>query len=265
MNDAFQVLLAALIDSFRPKMLMLTLVSVAAALIFWIVIIWLSVDPILSLAISTLSWMGFEMGIPSSEEFFLLTWIKAILVPLTVFGLLWPIVAGSAVLLAGLYVTPTVVKYLSAKDFPHLARQGESGMVMSVWVTLKAVVIFLLGWIVTLPLWLIPGMAFVLPLLLTAYLLIAVMRFDALSEHATKAEFKQIKKRDSTPAWLIGISCAFLSFVPPILLIMPVLSALAFTRYYMQSLDELRKANSSQSSGPSVELSNDTFTTKLIN
>jgi uncharacterized membrane protein len=108
-------------------------------------------------------------------------------------------------------------------------------------------------------------MEFVLPLLLTAYLLIAVMRFDALSEHATKAEFKQIKKRDSTPAWLIGISCAFLSFVPPILLIMPVLSALAFTRYYMQSLDELRKANSSQSSGPSVELSNDTFTTKLIN
>lgn len=240
MNDAFQVLLNALIDSFRPKMLMLTLLSVAAALIFWLVIIWLSVDPIMSLAMSTLGWMGFDMGIPAGEEFFMLTWFKAILVPLTVFGLLWPIVASSAVLLAGLYVTPTVLKYLSKKDFPHLARQGESGVVMSVWVTLKAVIVFLVGWIVTLPLWLIPGMAFVLPLLLTAYLLIAVMRFDALSDHATREEFKRIKKQDSTSAWLIGIFCAFLSFVPPILLIMPVLSALAFTRYYLQALENLR-------------------------
>ncbi|MFN7505129.1 MAG: hypothetical protein ACK5Q1_06165, partial [Limnobacter sp.] len=56
----------------------------------------------------------------------------------------------------------------------------------------------------------------------------------------TKLEMKEIKKRDSTSAWLIGLVCACLSFIPPILLIMPVMSALAFTRHYMVVLQQVR-------------------------
>lgn len=241
--NAIDILLKSLMDSFRPKMLALTLISVAAATIFWLVILWLSIDPLVSLAMSALSFIGFDMTVPAGSDFFLLGVLKTILVPLTVFGFLWPIVASSAVLLAGLYVTPPVVKYLAARDYPELKRSGESGSMMGLWVTVKAVIIFIVGWIVTLPLWLIPGMAFVLPLLLTAYLLIAVMRFDALVEHATKKEMKLIKKRDSSSAWLIGLVCAFLSFVPPILLIMPVMSALAFTHHYLGNLSQLRGSN----------------------
>lgn len=237
-----EILFKAALDSFRPRMLALTLVSVAAAVIFWLVILWLSIDPLWSLALSALSYIGFDMAVPAADEFFLLGALKAVLVPLTVFGFLWPIVASSAVLLAGLYVTPPVVKYLSKRDFPELQEKGEAGTIAGLWVTLKAVVIFLIGWIVTLPLWLIPGMALVLPILLTAYLLIAVMRFDALVEHATKQEMKLIKKRDSSSAWLIGIVCAVLSFIPPILLIMPVMSALAFTHHYLGNLQNMRSS-----------------------
>ena len=69
----------------------------------------------------------------------------------------------------------------------------------------------------------------------------AVMRFDSLAGHATKLEIKEIRRRDSTSAWLIGLVCAFLSFIPPILLIMPVMSALAFTRHYMGALAHVRQ------------------------
>ena len=79
-------------------------------------------------------------------------------------------------LLAGLYVTPPVVNYLTEREFQGIEKKGDSGMVMSLWVTLKAVVIFLIAWVVTLPLWLIPGMAFVLPILLTAYLLMRIKK-----------------------------------------------------------------------------------------
>ncbi|WP_334119450.1 EI24 domain-containing protein [Limnobacter sp.] len=242
MNNALSILVNALVDSFRPKMLMLTLASVAIASVFWLVVIWLSIDPLVNAAMWVLSYLGLDFSaeaVSTDAEF--LGWLKFILVPLAVFGLLWPIVATSAVLLAGLYVTPPVVNYLTDKEFQGIEKKGDSGMVMSLWVTLKAVVIFLVAWIVTLPLWLIPGMAFVLPVLLTAYLLMVVMRFDSLAGHATKLEIKEIRKRDSTSAWLIGLVCAFLSFIPPILLIMPVMSALAFTRHYMGTLVQVRE------------------------
>lgn len=241
MNNAISVLFHALVDSFRPKMLMLTLASVAVASVFWLVLIWFSIDPLMNAAMWVLSYLGLDFSAEAvSTDAAFLGWLKFILVPLAVFGLLWPLVATSAVLLAGLYVTPPVVNYLTDKEFQGIDKKGDSGTVMSLWVTLKAVVIFLIAWIVTLPLWLIPGMAFVLPVLLTAYLLMAVMRFDSLAGHATKLEIKEIRKRDSTSAWLIGLVCAFLSFIPPILLIMPVMSALAFTRHYMAALVQVR-------------------------
>lgn len=241
MNQALSILLNAFIDSFRPKMLMLTLVSVAIASVFWLVVIWLSIEPLVKAATWALAYVGLDFSaeaLAGDAQF--MSWLKLIVVPLAVFGLLWPIVATSAVLLAGLYVTPPVVSYLTDREFKGLSRKGESGMLLGLWVTVKAVLVFLLAWVLTLPLWLIPGMAFVLPILLTAYLLMSVMRFDALAAHATKPEMQELKKQDSTSAWLIGLVCAFLSFVPPILLIMPVMSALAFTRYYMSGLQTLR-------------------------
>ena len=242
MNNAMSILFNALVDSFRPKMLMLTLVSVAIASVFWLVIIWLSIDPLVSAATWALGYLGFDFSaVALATDAAFMGWLKFILVPLAVFGLLWPIVATSAVLLAGLYVTPPVVSYLTDKEFQGIEKKGDSGMVMSLWVTLKAVIIFLIAWIVTLPRWLIPGMAFVLPILLTAYLLMAVMRFDSLAGHATKLDIQEIRRRDITSAWLIGLVCAFLSFIPPILLIMPVMSALAFTRHYMGALAHVRQ------------------------
>ncbi len=242
MNNPMSILFHALVDSFRPKMLMLTLVSVAIASVFWLVVIWLSIDPLVNAATWLLTYLGFDFSAEAvATDSALLAWLKFILVPLLVFGFLWPVVATSAVLLAGLYVTPPVVNYLTGREFQGIEKKGDSGVVLSVWVALKAVAVFLLAWIVTLPLWLIPGVAFVLPVLLTARLLMTVMRFDALAGHATQLELKEIKKRDGTSAWLIGLVCAFLSFIPPILLIMPVMSALAFTRHYMGALAQVRK------------------------
>ncbi len=168
MNNAMSILFHALVDSFRPKMLMLTLVSVALASVFWLVVIWLSIDPLVSAATWALGYLGLDFSTAAlATDSAFMGWLKFILVPLAVFGLLWPIVATSAVLLAGLYVTPPVVNYLTEREFRGIQKKGDSGMVTSLWVTLKAVLVFLIAWLVSLPLWLIPGMAFVLPILLT--------------------------------------------------------------------------------------------------
>ena len=200
MNHAITLLSHAFVDSFRPQMLLLTLASVALAGVFWIVLIWFSIDPLAQLAINLLTNAGFDIAVPAGQDFLILSWLKAILVPLAVFGFLLPIVASSAVLLAGLYVTPPVVKYLIKKEFVRIQAKSEASLLLGFWVTFKAVFVFLMAWFITLPLWLIPSMAFVLPVVLTAWLLMTVMRFDALSEHATKIEMKQLQKRHSGSA-----------------------------------------------------------------
>jgi hypothetical protein len=235
-------LFSALVDSFRPRMLALTLISVVVALVFWFVVTWLFIEPLVNFAV----WLLLQLGLDVSSELTttytgLLGWLKFIFVPMIVFGLLWPLVATSAVLLAGLYVTPPVVNFLAEKEFQGIEKKGDTGIFMSLWVTVKSIFIFLIGWIVTLPLWLIPGMALVMPILLTAYLLMTVMRFDSLASYATKIEIKEIERREGSSSWLIALICAFLSFVPPVLVIVPVMSALAFTRHYMGILVQVRK------------------------
>lgn len=253
MNNPVANLLKALVDSFRPRLFVLTLVAVSLAAIFWIGLIWWSIDPLYALAVDLLTRLGLDMTVYAGTEPTFMTWLKFILVPLLVFGLLWPLVATSAVLLAGFYVTPAVVRYLAERDFKHLQVKGNAGFVASLWVALKSVVVFVAGWLVTLPLWLIPGMALILPVLWTAYLLISVMRFDALAYHATTDEIARLKRQDSSSVWLIGAVCAFLSFVPPILLIMPVMSAVAFTRHYLTALSQMRTPVANASAGKVID------------
>ncbi|MCQ8896095.1 EI24 domain-containing protein [Limnobacter humi] len=240
MNSAVSTLFQAFIDSFRPKMLALTLISVSIAALFWLLLIWFSVEPLYNAALALLNWLGMDMTVYAGTEPSMLSWLKFIIVPIVVFGFMWPIVATSAVLLAGLYVTPPVLNYLAQRDFSGLEKRGKNSIVRGLWVAIRATVVFLVLWVITFPLWIIPGMAFVLPIVLTAQLLLSVMRHDALADHATVDEMKLIKKGDSSGAWLIGIVCAFLSFIPPVLLIMPVMSALAFTRHYLSLLNHIR-------------------------
>ncbi|HEX4879427.1 MAG TPA: hypothetical protein VFV39_06255, partial [Limnobacter sp.] len=66
-NNAMSVLLSALVDSFRPRMLMLTLVSVALASVFWLIVIWLSVDPLVNAAMGLLSWLGLDFSLSTAS------------------------------------------------------------------------------------------------------------------------------------------------------------------------------------------------------
>lgn len=239
-NNALTVLIKAFVDSFRPQMLALTCVAVGVSVLFWIFLVWFSLGPLSELAVYLLGAMGVEVDVYPEAQSTLAGFARSVLTPMLVFGLMWPFVATLAVLLASLYATPLVVKYLGQREFAHLEKKGNAGFVRGVWVACKSVVIFLVVWILTLPLWLIPGVAFLMPILLTAYLLMTVMRFDALATHASVDEINRMTQRDTGSSWFIGLVCAFLSFIPPVLLIMPVMSALAFTRHYLQVLDEER-------------------------
>lgn len=94
--------------------------------------------------------------------------------------------------------------------------------------------------IVTLPLWLLGPLAVLLPLLLSAYLNQRLFRYDALSEHADAAEMKQIFESARGRLFLLGLLTGALYFIPPINLIAPILSALAFIHLCLAELESFR-------------------------
>ncbi|HND98430.1 MAG TPA: EI24 domain-containing protein, partial [Plasticicumulans sp.] len=63
----------------------------------------------------------------------------------------------TAMLLAAIFIVPLLVNEIGASEYPDVARAGEDSLVAATANSLVAAAGFLIGWIGTLPLWLIPG------------------------------------------------------------------------------------------------------------
>ena len=95
-------------------------------------------------------------------------------------------------------------------------------------------------WIVTLPLWFTGVGAVVLPALNAAYLNQRLFRYDALSEHASPEELREIVGGTKGRLYGLGFALALLYYVPFVNLTAPVISGLAFTHFELSELARLR-------------------------
>ncbi len=146
-----------------------------------------------------------------------------------------------AMLLTAVLVLPLMLNHLAARDYPDLARQGKENFVAATWNSVWAAVLFVIGWVVTLPLWLIPGLGLFLPLFWMAWLNRRTFAYDSLVEHATEEEWRELRKRQAMPLLLLGFATAALTHVPFLGLLAPSLSALAYIHFCLESLRRLRQ------------------------
>lgn len=162
----------------------------------------------------------------------------AVFLLLAAFGAL---VYFTALLLIALFALPKMVAIVSARDFPDLARRGERPFVASLVNTLVAGAIFLGGWLLTLPLLLLPGAVLVLPLAWAAWLNQRVFRVDTLVEHATRNELDAIVAGEKPRLYLAGLGSALAAHVPLLNLMVPAFTALVYVHLCLQALRRLRQ------------------------
>jgi hypothetical protein len=166
--------------------------------------------------------------------------LKLYLVPLLAVCILLPLSGILGLVIAAIFVMPIVLRHLDHREYKGLSRQGQHSGTVGTWNAIWVGVLFSVGWILTMPLWLIPPLAVLLPLFWWAFAYTRMLRVDAVIEHASAKERKLIWKRHNRQLWLIGGCLALLNLLPPAWLILPVFSALVFAHFSLEALRQLR-------------------------
>lgn len=151
-----------------------------------------------------------------------------------------PLVYFTALMLLAAFALPRMMSVVAASDYPDLARNGRGAFWGSVLNTLFAGLIFVAGWLLTLPLLLIPGVLLVLPIAWLAWLNQRTFRFDALAEHASPSERYAAIRDSRHQLYSAGVISAVLAHIPIINLIAPAWTALVFVHLCLGRLRVLR-------------------------
>lgn len=146
----------------------------------------------------------------------------------------------TASLLAAVFIMPLMLKQLAETEYRDVAPMGQDSFVSATVNSVLATILFIVGWLLTLPLWIIPGLSLILPLLLMAWLNRRTFAYDALSLHATDDEWQTLRREQKTPMFMLGLTMALLAHVPIIGLLVPALVALSFVHFGLEALRRTR-------------------------
>lgn len=143
--------------------------------------------------------------------------LKAVLAPMVVIMVVTPVVVIGCLLLVALGMTPVLVRLVAARRFPQLqAMRGASFLRSAAW-SIGVSAAALLACLLTLPLWLLPPVALILPALIWGWLTYKVMAFDALAEHASAEERHALLRQHAMPLLVMGVVCGYLGAAPSLI------------------------------------------------
>lgn len=154
--------------------------------------------------------------------------------------LLVPLVYLTALFILGAFGMQKMVDHVASRSFPALERRRGGSVAGSVWNGVAALGGMALLFLVSLPLWLLPPLWPLIPLAIFAWGNQKLLRYDALAEHAEAAEMARLFRERRGALLTLGLLFALLAYVPFVGFIAPVLFGLAFIRYLLGALQELR-------------------------
>ncbi len=153
---------------------------------------------------------------------------KVVAGPLIVVIAVTPVIVVGSLLLVAVLMTPALVQLVARNRYPHLERKQGGSMVVGILWSLGSTALALAALVVSSPLWLVPPLILVLPPLIWGWLTYRVMVFDALADHASKAERRVIFRRHRGWLLTIGVVSGYLGAAPSLVWASGVLFATMF-------------------------------------
>jgi hypothetical protein len=218
----------ALMSQLHIRMLLLTILPFVCSVLIWGVALWLGLQPmidwlqsyfldnnIFGVAGTVLNWFG--MGA-----------LKTVIVPLIAMWTLLPLMILTALIFVGLFTIPAVARHIGGRHYPTLQKKEGGNWLGSLWTSLWCFALFVVAWIITLPVSLIPPLAFIVHPLLWGWLTYRVMAYDTLADYASVDERRILLKQHRWPLLVIGTAAGAMGAAPTLLWLGGALSVIFF-------------------------------------
>ena len=142
--------------------------------------------------------------------------LKAMVAPLMVIFALTPVIVLFSLLLVATMMGPALSALVAQRRFPDLERKQGGSLMRSIAWSIGSTLLALAALVVSMPLWLVPPLILILPPLIWGWLTYRVMAYDALSEHASRDERREVFKRHRNSLLGIGVVAGFLGAAPSV-------------------------------------------------
>ncbi len=156
------------------------------------------------------------------------------------FLLFVPLVYVTALFILGVFGMQKMVDHVAARSFPALERRRGGGTAGSVWNGGVALLGMAGMFVVSLPLWILPPLWPLIPLVILAWVNQRLLRYDALAEHADAQEMARLFRQRRAGMYALGLLLALAAYVPVVGLVAPVVFGLAYIRYLLGALERAR-------------------------
>lgn len=154
--------------------------------------------------------------------------LTAVVAPLIVIFTVTPVIVLLSLIVVAVAMTPSLVAMVAERRFAALERKKGGSLLMSLAWSFGSTLLAAVALVVSIPLWLVPPLILVLPPLIWGWLTYRVMTFDALADHASAAERREIFRRHKASLLGIGILTGYLGAAPSIVWASGALFAAAF-------------------------------------
>jgi hypothetical protein len=226
---------------FNIKMILLSLLPSVLSLVLWAVVLYFTLQPLIDLLQQNfVNTTSYQM-VGNVLTFLGLVALKAFIVPLIAMWLLLPIMLFTALIFVACIAMPFINRTISLKYFPSLEKKHGAGWWRSLGFAFVTLVVFLIIWLLTLPLTLFLHLGVIIQPILIGWFTYRVMAYDALSVHADLEERKIVMHQHRWQLWAVGIITGLLSSLPGIvwlggvlwIVALPFCAALAIWLYVL--------------------------------
>lgn len=154
--------------------------------------------------------------------------LKTVVAPLLVIFAFTPLVVVASLVAVSFMMTPSLTRMVAERRFAGMQRKHGGSLLLSLWWTFFSLVLALGALVLTLPMWLVPPLALVLPAFIWGWLTYRVMAFDVLAEFASADERHTLMARHRMSFLAMGVVTGLMGAAPSLVWASGALFAAAF-------------------------------------
>lgn len=208
----------------HPRVIGWSLLPLLIAALLTFGLAWFFWEPAVSAVRATLEeWRLVEAALRWLEQLGA-TGFRSVIAPVITLALALPLVMALAIVLVAALMTPALTRLVAERRFPQLEQRRGGSFIGGVLGSLGATVLALLLLLFSMPFWLIPPVALVVPPLIWGWLTYRVFAYDVLADHASAEERRQLMREQRWPLLGIGVLTGFLGAAPALIFAFGALS-----------------------------------------